>query len=730
MTFSAAPHHEILLLLVHISILLATARLLGALMQSLGQPTVVGEILAGVVLGPSFLSGLSPELGEWIVPQTAISGYLLELVGLMGVILLLLLTGLETDLVLMRRQARSALGVATGGLVFPLVMGFGLGLLLPERLLVDNHNRYVFALFVATAMSISAIPVLAKVLMDLNLTRRDIAQVTIAAAMVDDSTGWILLSIVIGLAGGAPLSLGGVAQAVGSVLAVILLSATVGYWLVKQGLHLVQTRLQGREKTLSFVLFCTFTWSALSHWLEVEALLGAFLMGLIFSQMRQLESEVVHKIESITLGFFAPIFFAIAGLKVNLISILESVILIETTLVVIAVASFCKIVGVYLGARYLAKYDHWTALFFGMGLNARGSMEIIVATVGLSLGILTQDMFSIIVVMAVFTSLIAPSGMRYAIQHIPMSEEEKDRLKREDLNRVNVLANLHKILIPIRARAAENGGLNAVQTIQLRLLERLDQNQSLAFTLMSVQAPSTPKGDKAETAKIQTGALGGLAPLLPYKRTSRKTAFSHDPASSILDEAKRAYDLIMLGASEEHEGGSLFTPVIDSLVRLAPCPTIIVHSLQRRLPDDWRAKRILVPVTGSTAGRNAAYLAFRLAAHSENCEVLIMNAVQASSRHGVKGSSPKADDRQLHIGREIVEEMCNLGRIYGAKTRSQVEVGQEPELAIIQTAKRERVDLIILGTNVRPASEQLYLGPKVERILNNAPAPVVIINAG
>ncbi len=198
--FTAASHHEVLVLLVQVALLLFAARALGEVAQRLGQPAVVGEILAGIVLGPSLLSGFFPLLGEWIVPHTPTQGYLLEVVALFGAMFLLLVTGLETDLGLIRRQARTALGASLGGIVVPFATGYALGAWIPDVLLADPDRRMVFALFLATAMSISAIPVIAKVLMDLKLMRRDVGQTIIAAGMTDDAVGWMLLSVVTGLA--------------------------------------------------------------------------------------------------------------------------------------------------------------------------------------------------------------------------------------------------------------------------------------------------------------------------------------------------------------------------------------------------------------------------------------------------------------------------------------------------------------------------------------------------
>ena len=199
--FMAASHNDVLHLLIQVGILLAVARGLGEICQRLNQPSVVGEILAGVLLGPSVLGALAPVLARWTIPQTPIQGYLLEVVGLIGVMLLLVITGFETDLALVRRKAKTAMGIAVGRAAGPirqrtrpwLLVSLATSSSTPDR-------RTVFALFLATAMSISAIPVLAKILLDMRMMRRDIGQTMLAAGMIDDITGWTMLGIVATLA--------------------------------------------------------------------------------------------------------------------------------------------------------------------------------------------------------------------------------------------------------------------------------------------------------------------------------------------------------------------------------------------------------------------------------------------------------------------------------------------------------------------------------------------------
>jgi Kef-type K+ transport system membrane component KefB len=495
-TFSAASHDDVLQLVVQIALLLSTARALGWLAQRLNHHRWSGEILAGVILGPSLLSGLIPAVGRWIVPQTEVQGFLLETVALIGVMLLLVVTGLETDLSLIRRKARTAVGVAVGGLVLPFAAGLALGYLIPEDLMGDPSERTVFVLFVATALSISAIPVLAKILIDLDLMRRDIGQTLLAAGMIDDITGWTLLGLVTALASAAVLTAGTVVQTVAMVALFLLATITVGAWLVNRGLAFVQDRLRGPDMMLTLVVVVAFAWGGLSQAMHLEPVLGAFAIGILFGRSPRLPADTIRKLEAMAIAVFSPIFFAVAGLKVDIPAILEPRLL-AMTLAVIAVATFGKVVGAYAGARWLSAQDHWSALAYGSGLNARGALEIIVATIGLSLGILSQTMFSIIVVMAVATSLMAPVALRYTIARVQLGDEEQQRLQKEAALEGSFLGNIRRVLLPVRVHTS----MEHTREMQVTILNRLAEVQDMAITLFAV-VPS------AERAQRLSGRVG------------------------------------------------------------------------------------------------------------------------------------------------------------------------------------------------------------------------------
>lgn len=716
--FSSAPHHDIFLLVFQVAILLLAARTLGEIVTRLGQPAVIGEILAGIILGPSLISSAIPVFGELIIPQTETQGYLLEVISLLGAMFLLLITGLETDIRLIKHHAKTAISVSLGGISVTFLTGFLLGMYLPEFLLADADERLVFSLFVATAMSISAIPVIAKVLMDMNLMRRDIGQTILAAGMSDDTIGWILLSIVAGIAAGDAVTTGTVLTTVGSVLAFLILSFTIGRWMVRKLLTYVQDEVISTDRILSLVIVLVFLWGAITQLLNLEAILGAFVMGILFGMMPRLPEDVINKLESIALGIFAPIFFAVAGLKVNILNLFDPT-LIVITLIVIAIATLGKVIGTYTGARLVGGKDHWTSLSFGAGLNARGAMEIIIATIGLRLGILSQDMFSIIVVMAIATSIMAPFALRFVLKRVSIGEDEEKRLRKEELESKSLVADIHRVLLPIRAKYAKTLTKNKIQSIESQILELIGQDTELSLTMMSVIKDGK---DKAASEKY----LGELSEFFNLHEVITKVVVSDKPGDAIIDEAKKDYDLLVMGATEKaSDNDHLFSPIVDFLTRVAPCPTMIIQA--GSVSENWSAQRIMVPTNGSHAARNAAELAFFIARSDRSKEVLALNVIIDELRPVYNTNENYVQNKNLFANESVIE-LKNLGEAFGVTTESMVVSGQSPEEKIAEIAELNSIDLIIVGTNVRPGTNRLYLGPRVENILQMSSCPVIVFN--
>ena len=713
--FQAAMNDDILKLLIQISVLLITARLFGELSQKIGQPAVLGEIFAGIVLGPSLLGNLFPFIHGWIIPTTENQINLLEVITLIGAMFLLLITGLETDLQLIKHHAKKTLGIALGELPFSLACGFAFGLIIPASFLVNPDQRIIFALFISIAISLSAIPVIAKVLLDLKLIRRDIGQITLAVGMFDDAVAWILLSIVLGLIGGDTLSIGNISFSFLKVIIFVVLSYWFGKLIIKHLLNFTLNRISIRDKILSLIMVFTFALGAVVQAIGLEAVLGAFIAGIVLGQSPAVPRDSIDKLEGLTFGIFAPIFFASAGLKVNIIDLFSSdLILIGAGIISVAILS--KFIGAYFGARFFAKTDHWTALSFGAGLNARGAIQIIVATIGLSFGILSQEIYSLIIVTAVITSLMAPVMLRWTLSHVKPEAEETKRLQKEELLKGNILSRIHRVLLPVRKREFIQAG--PAKIIEARILERLGRKTNLSVTLLTI----SNEKEKETSQKF----LNSLAEYFTRFTVNKKISLNKNTLDGVLEEVRKDYDLLIVGATERQKNSDMiFNPIVDNLVRLSPCLSMVVQSSS--VSENWSPKRILVPTNGSLASKRAAEVAYGIAFHDED-EVHILNVIESRDSFTSLDIEGSLKDRRLTFAHRIVDELKKLGDSLNVSTFTHVEMGEDPDNVILKMSRENNFDLIIIGTDIRPGSDKLYLGPRVERILNNCPCPVLVVN--
>ncbi|GAA3079406.1 cation:proton antiporter [Streptosporangium carneum] len=415
--------HNLLVFLLQVGLLLMLALVLGRLAARFGMPAVVGELFVGVVLGPSFLAHIAPDLHNWLFPANLEQFHLLDAVGQIGVILLVGLTGIHMDMGLVRRRGATAAGVSVGGLVLPLGFGIGVGFLLPGALIPDGTDTTVFALFLGVAMCVSAIPVIAKTLMDMKLLHRNIGQLTLTAGMIDDAFGWLMLSIVSAMAVNA-VTTGTVLTSLACLAAIIVFALTLGRPMVRGALRLAD-KSDEPGLTVATAAVLILLASAGTHALGLEAVFGAFVCGILIGNAGKVDPVRLAPLRTIVLSVFAPIFFATAGLRMDLTALTRPEVLLSG-LAVLAVAIIGKFLGAYAGAR-LSRLNKWEALALGAGLNARGVIEVVVAMVGLRLGILGVEAYTIVVLVAIVTSLMAPPILRIAMARVEQTAEEEIR---------------------------------------------------------------------------------------------------------------------------------------------------------------------------------------------------------------------------------------------------------------------------------------------------------------
>jgi Kef-type K+ transport system membrane component KefB len=402
---------QLLRFLVELTVLFVAARIGGEVAARLRLPLHVGELAMGIALGPSLFGWLWPGTFHALFPADAASRSLLDVVSWTGVIMLALLAGLETRLGILRTAGRAVLGGWIGGFGLPFAAGLALGMAAPDALVPAGVDRPVFALFLATAMSISAIPVIARILMDLKLYRTRVGMVILSTAIADDTVGWIVLAVVAGLAGGA-LELGPILRTVLLTAAFVVGSFTLGRLLVDRAIR-ASRRLRVPFGELSAMLMLVFAFAALTQWIGVHLVLGAFVAAILIGREPDLDPDSVTAVRHLGMGLFVPFFFAYTGIKVDLTTLRGSAL--GFAAAAVAVACVSKIVGGWAGTR-LGGLPHWEALAVGFGLNARGAMELVIAAIGLSIGVLNEPTYATIVLIAVLTTVMAAPMLQFCVR--------------------------------------------------------------------------------------------------------------------------------------------------------------------------------------------------------------------------------------------------------------------------------------------------------------------------
>lgn len=423
-TLVASPSgHSLLVFVLQIGVLLLLAMLLGRLAQRLGMPAIVGELGAGVLLGPSLLANAAPGLAEWLFPQRPEQMHLMDAVAQLGVLLLVGLTGTHVDLRLIRRRGVSAAKVSLAGLIVPLGLGVWVGLELPSSLRQDNADPLIFALFLGVAMSVSAIPVIARTLIDMKLIHRNIGQMILVTAMLSDVVGWLMVSVVTALAT-TTLRAGQVSMSLLYLAGVLAFAATGGRLVVRWVMRMA-CRSGDRGLPLTAMVIMIALSAAGTHALGLEAVLGAFLCGLLISSCKDVNGAQLEPLHTTVLSVLAPLFFATVGLRMDLTALVNPGLLLAA-LAVVSVAVVGKFLGAFLGA-VTSQMNRWEALALGAGMNARGMIEIIIAMIGVQLGLLTTEMYTIVILTAVLTSLMAPPVLRFAMNRVEHTIEEQLR---------------------------------------------------------------------------------------------------------------------------------------------------------------------------------------------------------------------------------------------------------------------------------------------------------------
>ncbi|MFN8555902.1 MAG: cation:proton antiporter [Dehalococcoidia bacterium] len=582
-------------------------RAVGWLATRVGQPRVIGEIVGGILFGPTVLgrivdpsSILAPaNLVPKEVPLTSIAN--------LGLIFFMFLVGLELDSSLVKKEGRRAVWISQSGIALPLALGFGVGLLLAGVNATGGFMEgvtappkpVVFALFLGSAMCITAFPVLARILVETRLYKTAVGAVTLCAAAVDDATAWILLAGVVGIARTGSPAEAGVALALTAVYVLFL-------FVVGRRLLDVLARRYDRWGRLTvdqvaLILAGVLLSAFITERIGIHAIFGAFLLGAIMPRRSGMTRELTDKVEDITVAIFLPVFFSVTGLRTNLLT-LNSPALIGWLALILAAAIIGKFVGCGLAARLTGSRGR-DAVVIGALMNTRGLTELVILSVGLNLGVLSDRTFAMMVIMAVVTTVMAAPIV------IRLTSRDRVRLSLEASGELpHAEKSLHTTRILVALGNPANAG--ALVDAAIRLTGGRRPAELLMVRLIPTsRAPEFRTGLLDEQTEV-SASIESMRRLVAQAEaagvTARPLSFLSDDIGGDLARLAREQrcDLMLLGWHRPSLPRELVRALAHRAFRLAPCPVVVFVDRDGRgiIPQSDR------PVVADSGARLAADL--------------------------------------------------------------------------------------------------------------------------
>ena len=696
-------------LMLAVAAVILVARLVGALVARLGQPRVMGEVLAGILLGPSLLGAVAPEVQGYLFPADIIP--LLSAGADVGLVFYMFLVGLELDLGMLRGRFEQAAFISHGSIAMP--MALGIAAAVPIYGLVGPQKQFIpFALFMGVSMSITAFPVLARILVERRMLRRPVGAMAIGAAAVDDITAWALLALATGVAEAAAAGGGGagvgltLVRIVGlAVLFCVFMAVVARRLLARVGTAFDEAgHLPGGWIAAIFVGVLLSAYVASS--IPIAAIFGAFVMGLVMPRRADLTHDVSRRLEDFVTTVLLPLFFVTTGLKVR-VGLLDRPELWLLTLALIAVAVLCKWIGAMGAARYSGLRLRESAVI-GALMNTRGLTELIVLNIGLELGLITPALFTMLVLMALVTTfmtgpalkLLDPRGRFSA----PVEEEIRKTLP------TGPGAERAVLVAP-----QDDRNLDALLSLA-EPLARSDPARELILARLLAPPRAASSGVRA-TDRVVAEATEELQ-LRRRDLTSRGVAvravafISADPGDDLVRLAgEEAVDLVLLDGRRPLLGGGVPRGDVGAVLDRAPCDVAVLVERHGQAPAVGPGRPVVVPFGGADHDWAALELAAWLASDRE--APLRMLGAAAEPAAGERDAS-----RLLANASLVVQQLAGI-----PAEPVLIERGRGGLLEASEDA-----GLLVVGLSERWREEGL--GPVRAEIAQRAAAPVVFVRRG
>ena len=677
--------HGILLLLVQIAVVLVVARAVGYAFRLIRQPQVVGEMVAGILLGPSLLGWAAPGVSAAIFPVESLG--VLGTLSQVGLLLFMFLVGLELDPRLLRGRGEAAFVTSHVSIVAPFLLGSGLALYLYPRLSDASVSFTGFALFMGAAMSVTAFPVLARILAERNLMRTRLGAVTLACAAVDDVTAWSLLAVVVAIvradAGQVPLwvTFAGTAAYVATMFLVVRP-------LLTHVLRMYESRGHLSQDVLGILLLGLLASAATTEWLGIHALFGAFLFGSVLPREREFVRDLTDKLEDVTVVFFLPLFFASTGLRTS-IGLVSGPEMWGFFGLVMLVAVAGKFGGSTLAAR-LTGLSWRESSALGVLMNTRGLMELVILTIGLDLGVISPALFAMMVLMALATTFMTTPLLEWVYPARLMADDDAEPHPRDETPIT--------VVIPV--------SLPSSGPPLFRVARSLAPPEALRVYGLHLARPESQLVADLAAADPDSPAHPPESPLGPLLDAARGTDIdvrtldfvSRTPGRDIADIARQKdADLVLMGWHKPVVSQSILGGTVHDVLRHTRADVAVY--LERTFRP-WT--RVLVPYRGGVHARVALRIASRIA-RTTGAEITLLHVVPPGSGDGAPGGETFPDNVVLRV-----------------------VPSADPVEALVTVAK-EGFDLVVVGVSETWGLEPTLFSVRHERIARECPASVLIV---
>jgi Kef-type K+ transport system membrane component KefB/nucleotide-binding universal stress UspA family protein len=598
--------------------------------------------------------------------------------------------------------------------------------------------RLVTAIFLGTALSISSVKIVAMVVREMNFMRRDLGQIIVASAILEDTIGWMIIAVAFGLASAGTVDLWSLGRAVLGTAAFMAASLTFGRRIVFNLIRWANDNFQSEFPVITVILVIMIAMALITQLIGVNTVLGAFVAGILIGESPILTRHIDEQLRGLIVALFMPVFFGLSGLSADL-TVLKNPELALLAAGLIAIASVGKFLGAFVGGK-LGGLTRSESLALGCGMNARGSTEVIVATIGLSMGVLNRDLFTLIVTMAIVTTMAMPPMLRWALKRLPMRKKERIRLEREELDEKSFVTNLERLLLAaddspngqfasrLAGAIAGSGG----KPTTIVDMSKEDRSRKITKSKEPAMEKSAGKSDEKTAANtndkeaketVETAAEG-IDTLEAHPDEEKPgnvdvIARSDKPKGpqAIAEEARKGYDFMVVGIAKTRSPDGGFSKDISLITKGFEGPLAVVdaHEAQRdRLPR--RYGKILIPVNGTEVSRRAAEIGLTLA-RANDAQVTALFVTRANGGGG-KANSAARKRATRRNERAILKDIGALGDRFDVDVRSTTLTNLAPGEAIIREAKRG-YDLVVLGVSRRPG-DTLFFGDTAAAVLERS----------